>query len=93
MSRLTAKTGALTEGPVRLAGMRDIYASPVAANDRIYITSTEGVTAIYSAAEWPRLLGVSRIDDGVSASAVLVDRELILRGHKSLYSFERPEKE
>lgn len=80
-----AKTGIETIGPFRLNGIRDVYASPVAADGKIFITDREGVTLVISEPEMPRLLSANRLDDSFSASVALVDKELYLRGEKFLY--------
>ena len=85
ISIASAKTGEESIGPFRLNGVRDIYASPVAADGKIYITSREGVTLVLSQPEMPRLLSANRLDDSFSASAALVDDEIFLRGEKFLY--------
>jgi outer membrane protein assembly factor BamB len=84
--RLDIKTGEEQGGPFRLGAIRDVYASPVGAANRIYITSREGVTQVMSHGEaTPRMLATNRLDDSFSASAALVGRELYLRGEKHLY--------
>ena len=69
-----------------LFGLRDIYASPVAAADRIYVTGRGGTTVVVSHEDTPRLLARNRLDDRFNASAVLVDGEILLRGERHLYS-------
>ena len=86
MVRVDAKTGEDQGDPVRLAAIRDVYASPVGAAGRIYVTSREGVTQVISHGDpTPKLLAVNRLDDSFSASAALAGRELFLRGERSLY--------
>lgn len=85
LTRVVAKTGEEPVGPFRLGGIRDVYASPVAAADRIYVTDRSGTTMVISHEEEPRVLATNRIDDSFNASAVLVGRELYLRGEKTLY--------
>lgn len=86
VSRLDVRTGEDQGGPFRLAAITSVYASPVGANGRIYITSRDGVTQVMSHGDKvPKLLAVNRIDDTFSASAALVGRELFLRGERYLY--------
>lgn len=82
---LDAKTGKEIYARARLTGIRNVYASPVAASGRIYITSLEGETVVFSAGPTPEALSQNTLDDSFSASAALVGNQLILRGHKSLY--------
>jgi outer membrane protein assembly factor BamB len=84
--RLDAKTGEEQGGPFRLAAIADVYASPVGAANRVYITSREGATQVMSHSEQnPKMLAVNRLDDRFSASAALAGRELFLRGERCLY--------
>ncbi len=84
--RIVAKTGEDQGEPIRLTAIRDVYASPVGAAGRVYITSRDGVTQVLShGGEPPKMLAVNRLDDSFSASAALVGRELFLRGERYLY--------
>jgi outer membrane protein assembly factor BamB len=86
LSRADIRTGKDRGGPFRLYGVGDVYSSPVAAADRIYITDRDGATLVMSHAETPKTLSLNRLDDSFSASAALVGRELLLRGEQHLYS-------
>src|SRR5205085_11883050 len=84
--RLDTKTGENDGGPFRLDEISNVYASPVGAAGRIYVTSRDGVTQVMSHGEpVPRMLAVNRLDDSFSASAALAGRELFLRGERHLY--------
>src|SRR5262249_9026104 len=84
--RVDAQTGEDQGGPFRLEAITDVYASPVAAAGRVYITSRDGVTQVVSHGEaTPATLAVNRLDDSFSASAALAGRELFLRGERYLY--------
>jgi outer membrane protein assembly factor BamB len=86
MVRLDARTGDNDGGPFRLQEISDVYASPVAAAGRIYVTSRDGVTLVMSHGDKsPRKLAVNRLDDTFSASAALAGRDLYLRGERYLY--------
>ena len=85
LTRVNAKTGEDEPGAFRLSGIRNVYASPVAAAGRVYITDQDGATLVISADARPKTLALNHLDDQFSASPVLVDRELILRGHNHLY--------
>ena len=86
LSRVEAESGAEPSGPFRLPAVRDVYASPVAAAGRIYITDRQGVTLVMTAAERPEFLAVNRLDDSFSASAAIAGREIFLRGEAHLYA-------
>jgi hypothetical protein len=84
--RIDVKTGRDDSGPFRLDAIDSVYASPVGAAGRIYVTSRGGVTQVMSHGEAnPRMLAVNRLDDTFNASAALAGRELFLRGEKHLY--------
>lgn len=86
ISRLDVKTGEDQGGPFRLEAINNVYASPVGAAGRIYVTSRDGVTQVMSHGEpEPKMLAVNRLDDSISASAAIAGRELFLRGERYLY--------
>ncbi|MFL5341512.1 MAG: PQQ-binding-like beta-propeller repeat protein [Gemmataceae bacterium] len=86
LARIDVKTGNERGEAVRMPAIREVYASPVGAAGRIYITSREGVTQVLSHGEaWPKTLAVNRLDDSFSASPALAGRELFLRGERHLY--------
>ena len=89
LSRVDAATGNDKPGAFRLGRLRNIYASPVGAAGRVYITDLDGATMVISHEEVPRLLAVNQLDDSFSASAVLVGDQLLLRGAKHLYCLAR----
>ena len=85
LTRLDAPTGEERPGAIRLQGLSDIYASPVSAAGRIYITDLEGTTLVMTAGEIPRAIALNKLNEPVAASAALAGRELFLRGEKHLY--------
>jgi outer membrane protein assembly factor BamB len=85
LTRVHAQTGEDRPGPVRLGGIENVYASPVAAAGRIYVTDLDGTTAVISHAASPKILAVNRLDDPISGSAAVVGRELFIRGEQYLY--------
>lgn len=90
MSRLVAKTGKQPTGPYRLPAVGNIYASPVAASGRIYITDLNGVTLVMTHEQTPRVLAVNRLDDHFSASAAIAGGDFFLRGRRHLYCIAEP---
>lgn len=85
LTRLDAPTGEEKPGPTRLQGLSDIYASPVSAAGRIYVTDLEGTTLVMTTGEIPRALALNKLNEPISASAAIAGRELFLRGEKHLY--------
>jgi outer membrane protein assembly factor BamB len=85
LSRINTATGKDRPGAFRLAGIEDVYASPVAAAGRVYITDRDGTTLVLSHADKPKVLAQNQLDDTFSASASIAGRELFLRGERYLY--------
>ena len=87
LSRVNIMSGEDQGGPFRLQGVRNVYASPVGAAQRLYITDREGITLVikHQKNHAPTVLGQNKLNDSFSASAALVGGDLILRGHKYLY--------
>ena len=85
LTRVVGKTGEEPNGPIRLPGILNLYASPVAADGRIYFTDQQGVTLVISWDKAPEIISLNRLDDSFNASAALVGDSIILRGEKFLY--------
>jgi outer membrane protein assembly factor BamB len=85
LSRVNAKTGQNQPGPFRLAGIQNVYASPVAAANRIYITDRDGTTLVLSHADHPKVLAENHLEDRINASAAIAGSEIFLRGERYLY--------
>ena len=84
LSCLEAADGTVHYEGARLEGVRELYASPVGADGRVYIPSREGVTSVIQAGKEFKLLATNKLDDCFDASPVVVGKELYLRG-KNLY--------
>ena len=69
----------------RLDAVTNVYASPVAADGRIYVVGREGTAVVLSAGPKLQVLATNALDDAFDASPALVDGEMYLRGRKSLY--------
>ena len=91
LTRIKAKTGMDDPGAMRLGPLGNIYASPVGAAGRVYITDLDGVTLVVSHDEIPRTIAVNPLGEKVSASAAIVGRELFLRGDRYLYCIAESE--
>lgn len=85
ISRVDARTGEEDGGPFRLGGLANIYASPVAAAGRIYVTDLDGATLVFTDAAQPKMLAVNQLGDRFSASAAVVGDAIYLRGERFLY--------
>ncbi|MSU62910.1 MAG: hypothetical protein EXS31_11050 [Pedosphaera sp.] len=83
---LDPMTGQFRGKPLRLDGIRDfIFASPVGASGRIYVTARDGTTVVLRHDAKNATLAVNHLDDSFSASPAMVEKELYLRGEKFLY--------
>lgn len=85
MSSLDASTGEVFIGQTRLEGIASMYASPVAAADRIYFTSRDGVTCVVKHGRTLEVLATNDLGEPVDASPALVGRDLYLRSSSHLY--------
>ena len=85
LSAYDAATGRHLFGPERLPGIRNLYASPVAAAGRLYITSRDGATAVLAAGDSLSVISVNHLDDEFDASPAVAGGEIYLRGRAFLY--------
>lgn len=88
LTAVDAADGRLLFGPTRLPGIRNVYASPVAAAGRIYIVDTEGNALVIERGDTFKVLAQNRLDEGVAATPALVGRAIYLRGERHLYAIE-----
>ena len=80
-----ASTGDLLIKETRLPGIDSLYASLVAASDRIYLTGRNGTTLVLKHGTKLEILSTNELDDAIDATRVPVGNELFLRGEKYLY--------
>jgi outer membrane protein assembly factor BamB len=85
LSAFDAKSGKPHYQLQRIDQIPDVFASPVGAAGRVYIPGRDGVTVVFKPGPAFEMLSANTLDDGFDASPALVDRELYLRGYKSLY--------
>jgi len=84
-SAVNAKTGEVYFQEERLPGIRGVYASPVAAGGRIYLSSREGVTLVLESGKQVKVLATNKLPDPIDASPVVIGNDLYLRTHTHLY--------
>ncbi len=82
---LNAKTGEVYFSDQKLEGMKNVYASPVGAADRVYIAGRNGAVYVIKNSPQFEVLAVNTLDDGFDASPAIVGNEIYLRGLKWLY--------
>lgn len=85
LTRVDAKTGEDRPGAMRLPGIHNVYASPVAAAGRIYVTGMDGTTVVLRDGDEPEVLAVNHLEDSFSASPAAIGDKLYLRGERFLY--------
>ena len=88
LTALDAKTGKVVIDKERLAGVKNFYASPLAAAGRLYLVDRTGTTIVLKSGESPDVVSVNKLDDPIDASPVAVGKQLFLRGEKYLYCIE-----
>jgi outer membrane protein assembly factor BamB len=82
-----AETGKLVYSG-RLGALGDYYSSPVAASDRIYISSAEGTVVVLDArGEALKVLATNKLDSGIMATPAVVDGKIYVRTENYLYAF------
>jgi outer membrane protein assembly factor BamB len=91
LSCINAETGEHVYGPERIPGMRErLYASLVAADDRIYITDRTGKTVVIKQGPEFQILATNELGEGIDASPAVVGKQMFIRGAEHLYCIEAP---
>ncbi|HEX8295106.1 MAG TPA: PQQ-binding-like beta-propeller repeat protein [Chthoniobacteraceae bacterium] len=85
ISIFDAKTGQRHVEAERLSGLNGVYASPVGAAGRVYVTGRDGGFVVLKQGPKLEVLATNKLDDKFDASPAAVGKELFVRGHKSLY--------
>jgi outer membrane protein assembly factor BamB len=85
LSCLDAKTGDTRFGPTRLTELSGIYASPVGADGRVYVTGRSGTTLVLERSGELNVLATNKLEDRIDASAAVAGNQLLLRGKEFLY--------
>ena len=91
LSCLDAKTGEPLIDGVRIPELRQLYASPLGAADRIYFVGRDGTTVVIKNQPKLEVLAVNRLDDPIDASPAAAGGELFLRSRSRLYCIARME--
>jgi outer membrane protein assembly factor BamB len=71
----------------RLGASGYYYASPVAADDKVYIASEDGVVVVLDAGEKLKILAENKLDGAILATPALVDTHIYVRTENHLYAF------
>ena len=81
-----ARTGELLY-TARLGVPGYYYSSPVAADQKVYIASEEGVVVVLDAGKEFNVLATNKLDGAVLATPALIDRSIYVRTEDHLYAF------
>jgi outer membrane protein assembly factor BamB len=81
-----AKTGELVYSG-RTGAPGYYYSSPVAADDKVYIASEEGVVVVLDGGEKLNILATNKLDGAIMATPALVDGSIYVRTENQLYAF------
>ena len=85
---LNSRTGEVAFGPKRIGQLKNIYASPVGASGRVYITGRTGTTVVMERSNEPKVIATNKLDERFDASPALAGNQLFLRGANYLYCIE-----
>jgi outer membrane protein assembly factor BamB len=85
LSCFDAKTGAEQFEGERLEALSEVYASPVAAKDRVYVLGRDGKCVVLRKGPKLEILATNKLADKTDASMALVDKEVFVRGRQNLY--------
>ena len=65
--------------------MQNLYASPVAAKDRVYVLGREGTCVVLRQGSKLEVLATNALDERTDASMVLAGKDVFVRGKAHLY--------
>ncbi|MDB6136754.1 MAG: signal peptide protein [Verrucomicrobiales bacterium] len=85
ISCLDAKTGNVLIDAQRLENFAGVYASPVAAAGKIYLTGRNGEGIVLRNSGKLEILATNKLEEKFDASPALAGKDLLLRGHQFLY--------
>ncbi len=89
ITSLDPATGRILKEGRSPGALGDYFASPVAADGKVFIANTEGkITVLKAGAEW-EVLAVNELNDEVHATPALSDGRLYVRTRSSLYCFRQ----
>ena len=80
-----ARTGKANFVKQPLEGITEIFASPVAAANRIYFLGRNGTCLVIANSEKFQVLTSNKLDDEFDASPAIVGNEMYLKGERHIY--------
>lgn len=84
---LNAATGERVHGPVRLQGVTNVYASPIAAGPHVFVAGRDGEIEVVRAGPRLETVALHVHEDRFDASPAVAGGRLFLRGRQHLYCF------
>jgi len=88
ISCLNPNSGEIIYGPERLPSIKEVFASPVAANKYIYVVGRRGNVVILDSGSKFKVVAQTKLNDNFDASPAIYQNQIFLKGHKYLYCFE-----
>ena len=91
-SAYDAKDGKELWSKKRIDNPGNYYASPVAADGKVYVTGEAGAIAVLQLGKKPKVLSVNDIGESCVATPAIADNRLFVRTVKKLYCFSEEAK-
>jgi len=82
---LNARTGEPHFEAESIPGLQNLYASPVAAKDRVYVLSREGTCVVLKRGPKLEVLATNALKEKTDASMALAGKDIFIRGQTHLY--------
>jgi outer membrane protein assembly factor BamB len=90
VTTLDPRTGEVLKAVRTVEGIDEYFASPVAADGKVFLLSHSGkLTVLKAGAQW-EVLGSSDLDEASQATPAIADGRIYVRTHKALYAFGGP---
>ncbi|MCF7956501.1 MAG: PQQ-binding-like beta-propeller repeat protein [Phycisphaerae bacterium] len=90
LSCYDAKTGNPHFVKESLDQMKGVYASPAAADGKIYMPGRNGVTYVIKPADELKTVAINKLDDSFDCSPAFAGTELYLKGKEYFYCISKP---
>jgi len=83
---LNAKTGQVIKQARLTGAIEDYYASPIGADDKVYMASEHGkVVVLRAAGDW-EILATNEFDSDIYATPAVADGRMYIRTRNALYA-------
>lgn len=85
LTSFDAQTGKVFIDGVRISGPNNVYASPVAADGKLFIVGRNGTSVVLKQSDTLEILSTNVLSDKIDASPAIVGNEIFLRGLENVY--------